>query len=117
MNLMEKLTWKKINNSNDVISIDLHNGYEVIAVSGRTGKDTYTTTLFIKEHTVSKWDLIEKAQNIELHTRSINSTILKLVANYLKDGFFDYYINRLEYEMKCFDKGNDFYEHEGNGES
>lgn len=117
MNLMEKLTWKKINNSNDVISIDLHNGYEIIAVSGRTEKDVYTTTLFLKENTVSKWDLIEKAQNIELHTRSLNSTILKLVDSYLKDGFFEYYINRLEYEMKCFDKGNDFYEHEGNGES
>jgi hypothetical protein len=113
---MEKLTWKKINNSNDVISIDLHNGYEIIAVSGRTGKDTYTTTLFLKEYIVPKWDLIEGAGNLTFHTKNINSTILKQIAKFLEEGFFDYYIERFEYEMKCFDRGNDFFEQERKGE-
>ena len=74
---MQKLKYEKFNNSNDVIAIDLHNGYTVIAITGfNTENRVYTTTLFLKE------------------------------------GFFDCYIDRYEYESKCFDVGNDLAESE-----
>ena len=112
---MQRLKYEKFNNSNDVIMIDLHNGYTVIAVTGFDAENrVYTTTLFLKENTIDTWKLIENAENLEFHANhnTINSAILKQVSTFLQEGFFDYYIQRYEYEMKCFDKGNSIYEKE-----
>ena len=110
-----RLKYEKFNNSNDVVTIDLHNGYTVIAITGfDTENGTYTTTLFLKDNTINTWKLIEKAENLEFHANqnTINSAILKKVSEFLKEGFFDYYIDRYEYESKCFDVGNDLAESE-----
>ena len=112
---MQRLKYEKFNSTNDVITIDLHNGYTIIAVTGFDVENmVYTTTLFLKENTVDTWKLIEKAENLEFHANqnTINSAILKQVSSFLHDGFFDYYIQRYEYEMKCFDVGNDLAEKE-----
>ena len=112
---MQRLKYEKFNNSNDVIMIDLHNGYTVIAITGFNAENrVYTTTLFLKENTIDTWKLIENAENLEFHANhnAINSAILKQVSTFLQEGFFDYYIQRYEYEMKCFDKGNNIYEKE-----
>lgn len=105
-----KLTYERINNSRDAISIDLHNGYSIIAISGRNPEtEKYSTTLYLKEKSVPDLKLIEKAANLEFaaNEKGINSAILKTVSRYLQEDFFDYYISRFEYEMKCFDIGND----------
>ena len=38
------------------------------------------------------------------------------MANYITEqfnnGFFNYYIERYDYQQKCFEKGNEFYEDE-----
>ena len=112
---MQRLKYEKFNNSNDVITIDLHNGYTVIAVTGfNVETKTYITTLFLKENTVDTWKLIENAENLEFHAndKTINSAILKKVSTFLEEGFFDYYIRRYEYELKCFDIGIDLIESE-----
>ena len=112
---MQRLKYEKFNNSNEVITMNLHNGYSVIAVTGfNTENRVYTTTLFLKENTIDTWKLIENAENLEFHANhnTINSAILKQVSTFLQEGFFDYYIQRYEYEMKCFDKGNSIYEKE-----
>ena len=112
---MQKLKYEKFNNSNEVITIDLHNGYTVIAVTGfDTENRIYTTTLFLKDNTVDTWKLIENAENLEFHANhnTINSAILKQVSTFLEEGLFDYYIQRYEYELNCFDIGNDLVESE-----
>ena len=114
---MQRLKYEKYRNSNEIITIDLHNGYTVIAIS--TGENgSYITTLFLKENTIDTWKLIEKAENLEFHANqnTINSAILKKVSSFLDEGFFDYYIQRHEYEMKCFDKGNETHEKERLGD-
>ena len=116
---MQRLKYEKFNNSNEVITIDLRNGYTVIAVTGYDVETkTYITTLFLKENTIDTWKLIENAENLEFHANhnTINSAILKQVSTFLQEGFFDYYIQRYEYEMKCFDKGNSIYEKERLGD-
>ena len=116
---MQRLKYEKFNNSNDVITIDLHNGYTVIAITGFNAENrVYTTTLFLKENTVDTWKLIENAENLEFHVNhnTINSAILKQVSTFLQEGFFNYYIQRYEDEMKCFDKGNSIYEKERLGD-
>ena len=116
---MQRLKYEKFNNSNEVITIDLHNGYTVIAVTGFDVENrVYTTTLFLKENTIDTWKLIENAENLEFHANhnTINSAILKQVSSFLKEGLFDNYIQRYEYEMKCFDKDNSIYEKERLGD-
>lgn len=116
---MQRLKYEKFNNSNDVISIDLHNGYTVIAIIGfNTENRVYTTTLFLKDNTIDTWKLIENAENLEFHAnnKTINSAILKKVSTFLQEGFFNYYIQIYEYEMKCLDKGNSIYEKERLGD-
>lgn len=110
-----RLKYERYNDSDNVIIIDLHNGYSVIAVSGfNISKQNYTTTLFLKANTISDWKLIEKAEYLEFNAtrNTINSAILKQVSIYLEEGFFDYYIDRYKYEMKCFDIGNELCEKE-----
>lgn len=116
---MQKLKYERYNNSNDVITIDLHNGYSVIAVTGLDVENrVYTTTLFLKENTIDTWKLVENAENLEFHVNqnTINSAILKKVSSFLEEGFFDYYIERYEYELKCFDIGNEIAEKERLGD-
>ena len=114
---MQRLKYEKYRNSNEIITIDLHNGYTVIAIStGENGSDI--TTLFFKENTIDTWKLIENAENLEFHANqnTINSAILKQISTFLEEGFFDYYIQRYEYEMKCFDIGDEIKQKERLGD-
>lgn len=112
---MNKLTYEKVNNSNEVLQIDLHNGYSVIAISGwQPEQHGYKTSLYLKGNTIEELHLIEDAENIIFHAnyKTINSAILKQVATYLEEGFFDKYIKRYDFEMKCFDAITDLIETE-----
>ena len=110
---MERLTYENYRGCKDILTIDLHNGYTVIAIkSWNQDEKKYTVQLMLKENTVDKWDLIGKAESIEFNVdyKIINKAILKHIATLLSDGFFDYYIDRYEYELKCFDIGDNLYE-------
>ena len=107
---MGKLTYENYRGCKDIITIDLHNGYTVIAIkSWNPEEHKYTVGLRLKENATEKWDLIEKAESLEFNIdyKIINKAILKQVATLLSEGFFDKYIKRYEFEMKCFDTGYD----------
>ena len=112
---MVKLIYEEYKGSKDIITIDLHNNYTIIAIKiWNSDKHNYIVQLMLKENTVDKWDLIEKAESLEFNVnyKTINSAILKQVATFLEEGFFDYYIQRAEYEFRCFDIGNSICEKE-----
>lgn len=114
-----RLEYKNYNGCKDILTIDLHNDYIIIAIkSWNPDEHKYYVQLMLKENTVDKWDLIEKAESVEFNVnyKTINKAILKHVANLLSDGFFDYYIDRYEYELKCFDIGNEIAEKERLGD-
>ena len=114
-----KLTYTEYRGCKDILTIDLHNDYTVIAIkSWNPDEHKYYVQLMLKEKTVDKWDLIEKAESLEFNVdyKIINKAILKHVATLLSDGFFDYYIKRYEYELKCFDIGNEIAEKERLGD-
>ena len=118
-NVNNKLTYENYKGCKDILTIDLHNDYTVIAIkSWSPDEQKYEIQLMLKENTVDKWDLIEKAESIEFNVdyKIINKAILKHVATLLSDGFFDYYIQRYEYELKCFDIGNEIAEKERLGD-
>ncbi|MBQ4523368.1 MAG: hypothetical protein IJA10_10545 [Lachnospiraceae bacterium] len=110
-----KLIYEKYKGLDNIITIDLHNDYTIIAISSQD-KETnyYNVELHLKENTVDEWKLIEKAENLvfKVNEKRLNAAILKKVAKLLNNGFFDYYIDRYEYELKCFDVGNDICEKE-----
>ena len=104
----KRLRYEKINNSNDVISIDLDNGYSVIAMSGFNSElNTYATSLYIKENTIDTWRLIGAADKLIFNAteKTINSAILKTVSEFLENGFLQYYIDQYEFEEKLIDDG------------
>lgn len=110
-----RFEYKNYRGCKDILTIDLHNNYTVIAIkSWNPNEHKYEVQLMLKENTVDKWDLIEKAELIEFNVnyKIINKAILKHVTTLLSDGFFDYYINRYEYELMCFDRGNSIVEKE-----
>lgn len=107
-----KLKYKKVNNSNLVISVDLLNGYSVIAVSGyHPDTSSYITSLFLKNNTVDEWKLCEKAELLQFFVteKMLNLEILKQISDFLEEGFFDYYIERYEKEMAWRDMGFNMY--------
>lgn len=102
----------------DTIEVDLQNDYKVIALARWNHKENkYYVTLMIHEQTVDNWSLIEKAERIPLESdvKSIKKDMATLVTNLLTEGFFKKYIERYEYEMKCFDRGNELFEEERMG--
>jgi len=110
---MTKLTYTKI--GNDSIAINLQNGYTVIAMKLLNPKTMkYEVTIRIKDDNIDMLDLIEKQEKVEFDAnyKTINSAILKYVATLLSNGFFDYYIKRYCYMMKCFDRGHELFEKE-----
>lgn len=113
--MSNRLTYEQYRGCKDIITIDLHNNYTIIAIKiWNIEKQNYTVELRLKDNTVEKWDLIEKAENLEFNAnyQTINSAILKQVSTLLDEGFFDYYIQRYTYELKCFDIGSDLYKGE-----
>lgn len=109
---MKKLKYEKYNNSNNILLIDLQNGFSVVSLSGYNAeKEVYNTSFFLKDNKIDTWKLIENAESLEIYatTQTINIAILKTVSKYLEEGFFDYYIKRYEYETKCFYKGNEYF--------
>jgi len=110
--MTKRLKYEKFRNINNIITIDLHNDYTVIAIISKDDEDSYDVQLMLKENTVDNWSLIEKAEHLRFNAnnKTIYSAILKQVATYMDEGFFDYYIDRYEYELKCFEIGNDIME-------
>lgn len=115
---MERLTYEVYKGCKDILTIDLHNDYTIIAIKlWNSEEHKYTVELRLKENGIEKWDLIEDVEfEIDVDYKTINKVILKRVATLLSDGFFDYYIKRYEYELNCFDVGNDLAERERLGD-
>jgi hypothetical protein len=113
-----KLKYEKYKGLDNIITIDLHNGFSVIAISSFDKENNeYIVELHIKDNQISDWKLIEEAENLKFKACDrINSAILKQISKFLEEGFFDKYINRYEYETKCFDIGNDIMEKERLGD-
>ena len=114
-NVNNKLTYENYRGCKDILTIDLHNNYTVIAIkSWNPDEQKYDVEFRITENSIDKWDLIQEMESVEFNVnyKTINKAILKHVANLLSEGLFDYYVQRYEYEMKCFDAGNDLKERE-----
>lgn len=96
-----------------VFDIDLHNGYWIKAMAkfdDKSGK--CNVAFYIKENTINQLMLIETLDNVSFDKtyKTIGSAILKYVATLLSENYFDDCIKQYEYEVKCFDRGNELFE-------
>lgn len=111
--MQKRLKYEKIGDS--AISVDLHNGYTIVALATYDyEKCTYSTTLYLKDNTINILDTIDELEPFEFcaNYKTVNSVMLKYIASLLSEGLIDKYIERYEYIIRCFDKGNDFFETE-----
>ena len=106
----KKLKYEKINNNPNAISIDLLNGYSVIAISGENKElESYTTTIYLKENSIETFRLVGCADKLvfpkEQLTHGINFAILKTVSDFLGNGSIQYYIDQYDFEEKLVSEG------------
>ena len=112
MQFEKRLKYEKYKGMYNIITIDLHNKYTILAIISRGETSSYNVQLMLKHNTVDTWVLIENAENLTFNAseNTIYSAILKTISTYLHEGFFNYYINRYEYELECFEIGNELME-------
>lgn len=106
---MRRLEYKKYKGLKNIIVIDLHNGYSIIAIHAFNRElQEYNVDLYLNDNQIDSWKPIETRQNIAItsNPKIINSLILKYVATLFEQGYFDNDIQKYEYETKCFDIGN-----------
>jgi len=97
----------------ETISINLENGFTVIAVAKWNKEEKlYYTKFYINREDVEQQDLIVSDIKINAEIRNIRVTLARYITDKLDEGFYDYYIDRFNYGTKCFDIGNDIVETE-----
>ena len=114
---MKKLTYQKI--ANTVIEIDLQNGYTIRAIIiPNKEENNYKASLELKDNETSLYDLMGDFEHliIKATDRTIYSTVLKEVASLMENNMFNKYIERYEYMLRCFDRGNELFEQERTGD-
>ena len=112
----KRLKYEKWNNCDNVIIIDLHNGYSVIAIWSQNEQE-FSVTLHLKENTTDMWDLIVDDWSFTANQKTIHAAILKSVADSLENGFFNKFIERNEYYFKCSQLGCDLLDKESKGDN
>ena len=79
-------------------------------------KDKYSLSMWLMRNDIDDTFKIDSqevdTQYISGNKDTIKDNILKIVEQASESGFFDEYVERFEYYMKCFTKGNNFYEDE-----
>ena len=92
-----------------------YRGYTVLCIYRYDkSKDKYLLHMWLKcESDIIPINSQEiNTQYISGNKDTIKDNIMKIVEQASESGFFDEYIERFEYYMKCFTKGNNFYEDE-----
>ena len=109
----KRLKYEKWNGCDNVIVIDLHNGYSVIAIWSQD-ENEFPVTLHIKENSIDRWDLIVDDWKFTATRGTINAAILRTVADSLENGFFEPSIERINYYIECENIGSNIKESKGN---
>ncbi len=101
---MKSLKYTKINNAPNILSIDLDNGYSVIAIHGHNKNiNQFEVSLFIKDNEFTTWRMVGAAEKLFFNGdfKTINSIILREIQALNEDKFFDYYIEQYQFEENC----------------
>ena len=102
--------------SSITISVEISNDYIVWAMANWDKENQkYAVTMYLQRNDVDLLDKMEQLNcEIESDRKSIKSDLCKMITYLLDNNKFDSFINRYEYQMQCFDKGNELLEKENN---
>lgn len=111
----------RVRNKGLMINIDLYEyGYKGYSVDCLyiydKREDKYSLSMWLRKRYIDSRfgidsDKIDK-QYVSSTKENIRDDIIGIVDTAATSGFFDYYIDRFEYMLKCFDKGDEFFEAE-----
>lgn len=68
-------------------------------------KNTYSSKLYIMRNDVEDLSLIGEGFEFESNFATLKMDMANLITELYNKGFFKYYINRYEYQQKCFESG------------
>lgn len=96
------------------ISVELNKEYKVWLMANWNKDDQkYNVTMYLQRNDIDLLDKMDELTcKIESDRQSIKSDLCKMVSYLAEKNNFDQYITRYEYQMKCFDKGNELLESE-----
>ena len=104
------------NVATNTISIQINDNYSVIAMVTWNGKrKNYNINFYLKRTDIDLLDYIYAEKDVFENSdiTSIKRDIVRYIETEYKKKTFKKYIIRYEYMLKCFDKGNDYYERNG----
>ena len=110
---MRNLKYKKLNNSHNILSIDLNNGYSIVAIHGFSYElNTFSVTLYLKDNQFTTLRMIGFAENLifEDTYKTINSSISKAVCKMFEAGMFNDYIEEYRFEENLISRGIESWE-------
>ena len=105
-------------NEGTTISVNLPRTDYTVYMMANYNKDTdtYYTKLYIMRNDVEDLNLIDDKFKFKSNFSTLKLDMANYITEQFNKGFFDYYIEKYDYQQKCFEKGNDFYEDERIGE-
>lgn len=74
--------------------------------------EEYLVSLYIEDPQIGRSDLVKENIKFVSKFNAIKSDIAHYITALIEEDFFEHYIKRYEYEQKCFDKGNEYFENE-----
>lgn len=92
------------------IEIDLHYKDYLVRANilkiGNKESNTYDISLELRCSDVGRWDMLDE-EHYSLTSENINLDTYNFIMDKFANGFFKQFIDRYEYELECFDVGDD----------
>lgn len=97
--------------SDNTLQFSISGDYKIIAMANyKKNERKFYTTLFLARSDISTWNNIMELSAYDI--KHPKTELARIVTEMYHSRKFDKYIEQFEYEQKCFDYGNDFYENE-----
>lgn len=99
-------------NKGHMIEFELKDGYFIHCnYEFKKENNKYQVNLYLTRNDINLLDKID-TYYLEGDKGMIKAVVAKFVEEKYNEGFFNYYIERIVYMLKCFDKGNELFENE-----
>lgn len=71
--------------------------------------NTYNISLELRRVDIGKWDMLDQ-KHYSITSDNINMAVYEFIMNKFINGFFEKFITNYEYELVCFERGNELFE-------
>ena len=102
----------RFENEGNAISVKLPKTDYTVHMMAAYDKDNkiYNTKMYIERNDVNDLSLIKDDCKLKSGSKAIRYDMANYITEQFNDGFFDYYMDRYEYQQKCFTKGLQYFE-------